>query len=141
MGLRIRPAMALDADLLFEWRQADERNDWWQGKPVEWEKHLDWLVPRLLSPVVDLWVGEVDGVPVGQARLDSNGELAFSVDKDFRGRGYGTELVKKATLAAKSAGWGRVKACVDSDNEASTRTLMNAGYAVRPDVRFMRWPS
>ena len=140
MGVRIRPAHALDADLLFEWRQADENNDWWKGDPVEWEKHLDWLIPRLTSPVVSLWVGEVDRVPVGQARCDSNGELAFSIDQDFRGRGYGTELVKKATAAARSEGWGRVKACVDLSNEASVRTLTSAGYRLRPDVGFMRWP-
>lgn len=138
--MTIRPATAKDALLLFEWRQADEANDWWEGEPVEFEKHLDWLVPRLVSPVVDVWVGEVDGVPVGQARLDSNGELAFSVDAAFRGRGHGADLVRKATRAAASQGWGRVKACVDLSNEASVRTLASAGYAMRPDVGFMRWP-
>lgn len=138
--MRIRPAHASDAELLFEWRQADEKNDWWKGDPVDWNKHLDWLLPRLLSPLVDLWVVEVEGVPVGQARLDSNGELAFSVDAAFRGRGYGAELVRKATRAAAAAGWGRVKACVDLSNEASVRTLRAAGYAMRPDVGFMRWP-
>lgn len=140
MGLRIRPATAKDAQTLFEWRQADETNDWWEGDPVEWEKHLDWLFPRLDNPVVDLWVGEVDGVPVGQARLDSNGELAFSIDRDFRGRGHGAQLVQKATRAAASAGWVRVKACVDLSNEASVKTLLKAGYALREDVGFMRWP-
>lgn len=87
-----------------------------------------------------MWIGEVDGIPVGQARLDSNGELAFSIDKDFRGRGYGTDLVRKATRAAGSAGWGRVKANVDLSNEASVRTLKSAGYVLRPDVGYMRWP-
>jgi RimJ/RimL family protein N-acetyltransferase len=132
--------MAADADLLYEWRQDDEDNDWWEGKPVDWDRHVDWLLPRLLSPCVHLWVAEEDGIPVGQARLDSNGELAFSIDKDFRGRGYGTALVQKATRAARSEGWGRVKANVDLSNEASVRTLEAAGYKIRPDVGFMRWP-
>lgn len=136
----LRPAHATDAELLYEWRQSDENNHWWEGNPVEWEKHLDWLLPRLVSPVVSLWVGEVDGVPVGQARLDSNGELAFSIDSGLRGRGYGTEIVRLATREAERAGWGRVKACVDLSNEASVRTLRSAGYALRDDVGFMRWP-
>ncbi len=140
MGVKIRPAHMVDADLLYEWRQHDENNDWWQGNPVEWDKHLDWLIPRLLSPVVDLWIGDVDGIPVGQARLDSNGELAFSIDKGHRGKGYGTQLVKKATAAAAAGPWGRVKANVDLSNEASIRTLTAAGYVLRPDVGFMRWP-
>lgn len=48
--MRIRPAMALDADLLFEWRQGDEDNAWWEGDPVVWERHLDWLIPPPHQP-------------------------------------------------------------------------------------------
>lgn len=136
MGLTLRYATDADADLLYQWRRDDEHNDWWEGSPVTWDAHIGWLRPRIDNPLVHIWVGELDGIPIGQARLDSNGELAFSIDKAFRGRGHGTELVRLATAEGRKH-HGRVKASVDLSNKASVKTMIRAGYVLRSDVGFM----
>lgn len=136
----VRPAILADAQLLFRWRLDDEQAEWWQGEGVSFTNHYQWLEERLNSPSVILLIGEVDGTPVGQARIDSNGELSFSIDKHHRGKGYGVKLVQLATEAAYQAGHTRVKAVADNTNDAGITTMMKAGYKLRPDVVFLRHP-
>lgn len=135
--MRLRPATWEDRGKLLSWREQDEANDWWKGEPVTKRQHNQWLWERLNNPAVRLWVCEVDGQDVGQVRIDSNGEISFSIDAGFRGQGYGSQMVAHAVMGC---GWPRLKANVDLDNQASIRTLEHAGFRMRPDVGFMRWP-
>lgn len=140
MGLTLRPAHWQEAKLFYRWRQQDEGADWYPGPSVTWESHVDWFVRRSgvgAISLVQLFVAELDGVPVGQARVDSNGELSFSIDEARRGKGLGTELVRQATALS---GWDRLKANADRANEAGIRTMVAAGFVVRDDVAFLRWP-
>ena len=135
MGLVLRRVRLDDAQLLYQWRANDETQaDWWKGKPVSWNEHRLWLADRLDSPSVKLWIAEVDGEPVGQARLDSNGELSVSVAKDKRG--LGAELIRLASEEAPSLGHQRVKACIDETNFAARRAFEKSGFVHRPDVWF-----
>lgn len=141
MGLTLRAARFQEAELFRRWRIDDEGAGWYQGPLVDRGKHVDWFLERVVtgsgSRVVQLFVAELDGVPVGQARVDSNGELSFSVDRAYRGWGYGTELVRQA---AELSGWHRLKANADRSNEAGIATMVKAGFVVRDDVAFLRWP-
>lgn len=141
MGLILRPASMADSDLLYGWRVRDERDSpWWDGIPVTRERHAFWMAERVHNPAVRLWIAELDGVPVGDARVDSNGEVTFNTLPEFRRRGLGTKILVAATALAAEDGWGRVKASVDDANVASVRTLERAGYRHHPDVLFFRWP-
>lgn len=137
--LTLHKAVYSDEKLLYEWRKNDESDAWWQGDSVTPEDHKSWLLSRLLSPLVYLWIAEVDGVPVGQVRVDSGGEISFSVARDHRGKGYGAEMIRRAVSLAGPR-FGRLKASVDRTNEGGISTLAAAGFKVRPDVVFMRWP-
>ena len=137
--MRLRPAYYTDEKLLFEWRKQDEENDWWHGDGVTEDGHERWLHQRLTSPSVQLFVAEVDSLLVGQLRVDSNGEISYSVDKNHRNHGYGKEMVTLGTRMAASL-HGRVKANVDKSNEAGIRTLLSAGFVLRDDVAFYRFP-
>lgn len=136
--MNLRPARWEDRDLLYQWRTEGEQADWWQGENVTVKGHNAWLWNRLKeSSLVTVWVAEHDGQPCGTARIDSNGEISFHLDPRYRGRGLGTQLVAQATA---ESGWHRLKASVDRDNEQGIRALLAAGYSLRDDVVFLRWP-
>lgn len=124
-------------DLLYRWRQQNEEEaTWYEGVSVSKAEHDRWLKRRLESPAVQIWVARHDNMPVGVVRCDSNGELSYSVDPSFRGRGLGTEMVKEAMRLAPHS---RLKACVDEGNQGGARVLLAAGWEYRPDVEFYLW--
>ena len=138
----LRLATLAEEDLFLEWRAEDERNSpWWNGRPVDTYGHAVWFRARVDNPAVRLWIAEKDGEPVGDARLDSNGEVTFNTLPQHRRRGFGTQILREATrLAVEEDGWTRIRAVVDDANHASIATLHKAGYRHRPDVLFFRWP-
>jgi RimJ/RimL family protein N-acetyltransferase len=57
------------------------------------------------------------------------GEIGYWLNKDVRGRGYGSIGCKMVTSHAfETLGFRRLAGIVDSDNEASKKVLLNAGY-------------
>jgi RimJ/RimL family protein N-acetyltransferase len=56
-------------------------------------------------------------------------EIGYWVTKEFRGRSIGTNAVKVLTnFGFETMGWNRIEAMIDSDNEASKKVVMRAGY-------------
>ena len=138
--LRFRLANVNDEELLFHWRKDDEDNSWWQGEGVTRSGHSTWLDMMLVPhPLTKLYVVETARNPIGQVRIDSNGEISFSVDKRWRGQGYGAQMVKEATLRNCYNG-GRIKANADRSNEAGIKTMLKADFKIREDVVFLRYP-
>lgn len=133
----LRKADRGDESLLRYWREQDEDVSWWEGKKTTRWSHAAWFGDRIVSPIVELYIAEVDGTPCGQCRIDSNGEISFSVDRDYRLHGIGTEMIREATARSRLT---RLKANVDRSNRAGIRALGRAGYKIREDVVFLRWP-
>lgn len=132
--MELAPARWRDSKLLFEWRQADEAEaEWFEGKPVTWAQHHRWYKGRYNNPLVEMWVAWHEKGPVGQVRVDSNGEISYSVDAVWRGKGLGPQMVEKAIQLSQHP---RIKASVDHANEAGIRTLLKVGFEYRPDVDF-----
>jgi L-amino acid N-acyltransferase YncA len=60
---------------------------------------LEWLEKCLGSGTCMIWIGEVDGCPVGKVRanfLDGLCELSWTVAPGSRGHGYGKQLLRSA---------------------------------------------
>jgi RimJ/RimL family protein N-acetyltransferase len=56
-------------------------------------------------------------------------EIGYWITKEFRGRSIGTNAVKVLTnFGFETMGWNRIEAMIDSDNEASKKVVMRAGY-------------
>lgn len=138
--MKLRPATIHDCEQLYRWRREDDNATWTAGKPPTRKQHHNWLKLRLASPAVQLFVAEHDGEPIGTARIDSNGELSFFIDPAHRHEGHGTQLVFAATEAAYRLGHSRVKAVADETNLPGIRTMVKAGFVIRPDVVFLRHP-
>jgi RimJ/RimL family protein N-acetyltransferase len=57
------------------------------------------------------------------------GEIGYWLNKDVRGHGYGSIGCRMVTnYAFETLGFRRLAGIVDSDNEASKKVLLNAGY-------------
>ncbi len=100
-------------------------------KPVVIGDHEVWLVRKLASADSRIWIAEVGGEPVGQVRLDRHGEAAeidYSVAAGRRREGWGIAILDALT-ARHALGLATAYGEVRSENEASARAFLKAGFA------------
>lgn len=134
-ALTLRPAELADAELLRRWRnEASTRAQSFDTDHVAPDDHLRWLRQRLADVVATrIWIGEVDGEPVGQVRVvrigEDLGEISVSVDTAARGRGLGASIIAAGTArAAVELALTSVDATVKGSNGASLAAFRSAGY-------------
>lgn len=131
----VRPATAADAGTLLRWRNDPAvRAMSFNSGVVSPSDHALWLAAKLSDPQTELWIGEVDGRPIGQVRFDlTDGNVAavsISVDPDGRGSGNGRSLLT-AGMARQGLGAETLRAEVRPGNIASLRLFEHAGFSVR----------
>lgn len=126
-SVQLRPATSEDAHLLWEWRNDPEvRAASFSTYPVEWEEHQAWLVQKIEDPSCAIFIGEVDGEPVGVIRFDIVGaEAEVSVSVSQRGRGYGSQIIEAGANEMKGL---TLVANVRPTNVASQRAFVKAGF-------------
>lgn len=89
-SFRMRQATMDDAELLLAWRNDPAvREASFSTAVVELEGHKAWLASKFGS----IRIAEVDGVPVGQVRVDGD-TVSYSVAAEYRGKGYGTQIIR-----------------------------------------------
>lgn len=121
----IRPATKADAALLFEWRNEPSTRRMFKSKEtIAWEDHLAWLDRRLAMEQPDLFLFELDGVPVATFRIDA-GDLSYTVAPEYRKRGVASLMLKEVRSR-----FGRLRAEIYADNLASIRAARNADLDV-----------
>jgi RimJ/RimL family protein N-acetyltransferase len=138
--MNLRPATVGDEKLLFDWR-----NDpsvvmmLHEPKPVTPEEHGKWLRRILLMDhyEIRLFVAEVDGIPVGQGRIERSWKtlspkmdtcyLGYSLGKEWRGKGHGVELVTQLVTLAKAYGYATVACRIKRSNMCSVAVAIKAG--------------
>ena len=124
--LTLRAATLADAALLLAWRNdpVTLAASFTSGE-VTADEHEAWLTRRLADPSCQLWIAEQAGAPVGQARIDADGEISISIDSAARGRGLAAQVIE---LACRAATAPIIVARVKSDNQASLRAFVAAGF-------------
>ncbi len=127
-GLQLRPAGSGDVRLLWEWaNDPTVRQYSHHPETIAWESHVRWYGVQLVSADTRFWILEKSGEPVGQIRYDKNcadnsAEINFLVDRNHRGHGYGTELIRRTReLACSELGVSRITAVTFVENTASAR--------------------
>lgn len=132
-----RPCEERDIFILFQWvNDRDVRANAVDTSPIEWSDHRRWFEQIRTSTMNHIWIMELDGVPVAQVRLDSEGEAAivsYSVDSDFRGRGFGRLAVEHAVDTASLLGFQTLRAVVRRTNSASMRIFESVGFFRQDD--------
>jgi RimJ/RimL family protein N-acetyltransferase len=135
--VQLRRAMESDAELLLAWaNDPATRAASFHPEPIERAGHMPWLAARLASPSTGFWIGDADGRPIGQVRVEivahEVGEISISIAPEARGVGFG-----RALLVAASAEAGEVLpistllARVRLDNPASLGLFAGAGFVER----------
>lgn len=134
--VRLRKATMADSAFLLSLRNdAAVRENSFHKEIISTEDHELWLRHVLADPERTLWIAEnaEDGAPVGQIRLDEEGdagyEISYSVAPAYRGMGVGTILIGVLMQTLVSAeGDTRVFARVLPENFASQRIFLHNGF-------------
>jgi UDP-2,4-diacetamido-2,4,6-trideoxy-beta-L-altropyranose hydrolase len=138
MKLTLREATTADAELLFRWRnEAETRKNSFGSGPIPFEEHIRWLSSRLTaSDDTRIWILEDGTMPVGQIRYErvsDEARISFSIDKNVRGKGLGTALLKlTAPLACQTLGVEQLVGMTKPDNIPSIRSFERAGFRQMP---------
>lgn len=140
--LRVRPATADDEGLLWGWANDPAvRSSSFSPEPIPLEDHRTWLASRLADPASRLAIVELsDGIPLGQVRLDIDGDRArldYSIEAGHRGAGWAAPMLDAAIRSV----WddpalglvARIDAEVRPGNDASSRALRAADFVAGPD--------
>lgn len=132
-SIRLRPATPADAEALWRWRnEPSTRAQSFDSRPILLAVHRDWLADKLADRSVLLAIVELDGLAVGQVRLEGvNGpeaEIHIGLGTQARGRGVGRAALEEAAGWAAERGVRRVVAHVKRDNAASLRAFAAAGF-------------
>lgn len=136
--LNLRPAAAHDAQLIFDWRNEPlARAMSFSTEPVTWAQHLQWFQARIANRDTTLCVAEADGLPIGQLRLDFQGDeavLSYSMDRLVRGRGWSKWMISAAMERVGETRRATIRALVKAENAASRRTFASLGWLESPSA-------
>ncbi len=148
-AVTVRPAIRGDADLLLAWRNdATTRAVSRTTSEVPRADHLAWLETTLARPDRHLLLATVGDEPVGTVRWDDEGagewEVSITLAPGARGRGLAGTVLASAErwLVGHLSDRPTALAVVRSDNVASRRLFLRAGYAPdlpSDDSGFERW--
>lgn len=97
------------------------------------DRHHAWFAQRLADAASEIWIGKVDGAPVGVVRFDLVNAgvalISIIVAPEARGRGHGSELLTGA-MARQGLEAQAFRATVRRENHASRRLFESAGFHV-----------
>jgi RimJ/RimL family protein N-acetyltransferase len=132
LGLRL--VRESDRRLLFEW--ADDpvaRAASFHSAAISWEDHARWFAERLQDRQSVIYIGEnTSDEAVGLVRFQIKGEnavLSVNVAPEFRGQGWGRELIAfSINSLVRERSVRRVDAFVKPDNRASVRLFEASGF-------------
>lgn len=136
MMLVLRSATLDDEDLLLKWRNDPAtRHASFSSDEISSGDHHRWFVEKLEDPDCAILVVEVDGLPVGQIRLDrlaeGVAEISIGLAAEVRGRGLGRKALLRAVPEAdRLLGADSIRALVKRGNAASLAAFASAGFRV-----------
>ncbi len=132
--LRLRLVREGDCRLLFEWAvDPVARVASFHSVAISWEDHARWFAERLQDPHSVIYIGEnAAGEAVGLVRFQIKGDsavLSVNVAPEFRGQGWGRELIAFSTRSlVRVRSVRRIDALVKPGNQASVRLFETSGF-------------
>lgn len=135
-----------DIELIFNWSNDKEvRKNSFHTETIKWEEHVKWFKNIIENKNVYFFILEDDGNPIGQIRIkfekDDEGIISFSISKEFRGFGFGKEILRlieeqlnKINMKCKLIGLVKI------DNIASQKSFAINGYTeIKLDENSMKY--
>lgn len=142
--LYLREVTMTDAKLLLDWRnESSVRENSFHSEIIAYEEHVNWLLKKLDDPDEIMRILIKGDVPVGQIRLSRDGnvvEVSYSIDADWRGYGYGKEIIRLGEMLLKDCGFqGNLKGLVKKENNASRRVFLSLGYQESEEEEYLEY--
>lgn len=131
--LTIRKVESKDVDLLFDWSN-DElvREQSFTSDLITYSTHCDWFENKLKSNDSLMFIVEMNAIPAGIVRFESNNEsstISVSIDKLYRGKGFGMEIIKIGVAEYFKVKDLPILASIKKDNIASIKSFEKAGFS------------
>jgi len=138
--VRLRPIEELDLPLFIRWLNDPDVRYWLSmadGPELTLESEREWYEEMRGDPACVVWCIETeDGQPVGNLGLhgieETHGRATLGIaigEKDFWGRGYGTEAIRRVLrYAFGEMGLRRVDLGADEDNVRGIRCYEKCGF-------------
>jgi RimJ/RimL family protein N-acetyltransferase len=93
----LRRATTEDVDLLFRWaNDSTTRENAFSTQKIAYADHVKWFAEKINADNSVLFIYCQDRVPIGQARIDIEGDLgiiSYSIDSAYRLHGHGGRLL------------------------------------------------
>jgi RimJ/RimL family protein N-acetyltransferase len=131
--LTIRKAESDDVDLLYNWSNDQlVREQSFTSDVIPYDTHCDWFRNKLISNESLIFIVEMEGVPAGIVRFESDNEttsIGISIDKLFRGKGLGSETIKIGVNQYFKEKNLPILASIKKDNIPSIKSFEKAGFS------------
>jgi RimJ/RimL family protein N-acetyltransferase len=141
-SLKMRPADASDAQLLWEWTNDPAvRQASFKSTPVSWKEHEHWFAARLKDRESSLFVfdnparGAAAAVRFEAEHPDVS-KISITIAREYRGLGLAPHVIQRAVSAIfeqKSA--HEIRAFVKPENTASSSAFQRAGFSFAGTTR------
>jgi RimJ/RimL family protein N-acetyltransferase len=134
----LRPATFADETILLNWRNDQTVLDVSSNtQEVSAESHKAWLFNIMRDNATQLYIAEVDGIPIGQGRIERAWKaiskkmdscvIGYSIAYEYRSQGHGRELVHALIQCARLLGYQTVSCRIKRTNERSITVAVKAG--------------
>ena len=132
--LKLRKVCMDDALTIWKWSNDPRvRAASFSSKFIAWEEHVRWLELKLNNSSCVFYIAvDNSNIPVGQIRFDIKGDCAIvsiSIDEDYRGKGYGSILVRTASnMLFETSNVKTICAYIKPTNIVSINTFTNVNF-------------
>jgi len=134
--IQSRKASQDDVKVYFDWaNEKAVRNFSINKAEIAFEDHSSWFKNKLLSEDTVMYIFEESNNAIGQVRFDKKGKniyIAYSIDKKYRGRGYGKIILKLALEKILHENIIKNSSCIIGEvhlkNEASTKVFTDLNF-------------
>lgn len=135
VSISIRKVIESDCELIWEWANNPAvRSSAFSSDFIPIEEHEKWFYSKVKNQECFLFIGcNGNNQPIGQIRFDmvrtGEVEVDVSIDKAWRGKGYGVQLIKQGILELlKRSNANIVHSHVKSNNHTSQSVFLQAGF-------------
>jgi RimJ/RimL family protein N-acetyltransferase len=134
--IKFRKAELSDINIFFKWiNEAEVRANSFDSNIVTWEEHVKWFNEKIYDPNYSFYLFQNNNDDyIGQIRInkinDIDSIVGVSVCNDFRGLGYGAQIIEEASNDYfKSFKNSIINAYIKSDNISSKKIFEKAGFS------------
>lgn len=145
LNVQYRLAVLDDCDLLFKWvNDYSVRKQSFNEQLIDYPSHKQWFKEKINNKNVKIFIVSIDEIEIGQVRIDiedDSGYLDYSIDRNYRGKGYGFSIINglHTVITQFDIRLKKLVAQVKYTNEPSKNIFIKAGYYEMKRSNFLEY--